>query len=155
MTDEEIFDVAILGAGPCGLAVASRLCEHTPSALFTDDEHQRFHWIRKHGSKVSIKERKNGKEHRSKQSGGPRRLSTVVLDATADEWMMRWNTLFKTFDIQHLRSPMFWHVDPADRDALLSYTHDRGSKGDLIEIAGCVGKEVSKHHKKKRINGKR
>ena len=32
-----IYDVIIVGAGPCGLAVAARLRERTPSALFTDD----------------------------------------------------------------------------------------------------------------------
>ena len=55
-----VHDVVIVGAGPCGLAVAARLCEHTPSAIFTDEEHQRYHWIRKHGARMSIKNRKNG-----------------------------------------------------------------------------------------------
>jgi hypothetical protein len=44
----------------------------------------------------------------------------AVLDADHDGWMGRWNRLFKTFGITHLRSPMFWHVDPNDRDSLLS-----------------------------------
>jgi ribulose 1,5-bisphosphate synthetase/thiazole synthase len=38
-----INDVLIVGAGPCGLAVAARMREATPSALFTDVEHQRYH----------------------------------------------------------------------------------------------------------------
>jgi cation diffusion facilitator CzcD-associated flavoprotein CzcO len=37
----DIQDVLIIGGGPCGLAVAARLHESTPSALFTDSEHQR------------------------------------------------------------------------------------------------------------------
>jgi 2-polyprenyl-6-methoxyphenol hydroxylase-like FAD-dependent oxidoreductase len=43
--DFHIHDILIIGAGPCGLAVAARLHEHTSSALFTDTEHQRFHWL--------------------------------------------------------------------------------------------------------------
>lgn len=44
-----IRDVIIIGARPCGLALAAHLCEHTPSALFADEEHARYHWIRKQG----------------------------------------------------------------------------------------------------------
>lgn len=150
--ESTVYDVAIIGAGPAGLAVAARLCEHTPSALFTDDEHQRYHWIKKRGQQMSIKDPKTGRVKPA--SACPAKYSTLVLDATADTWMGRWNTLFKTFEISHLRSPMFFHVDPGDRDALLAYSHEQGSDKDLVEIAGCVGKEVSKHQKKQRQAGK-
>ena len=45
---ETIADVLVIGAGPCGLAVAARLCEPVPSALYSDAEHARFHWLKKH-----------------------------------------------------------------------------------------------------------
>jgi hypothetical protein len=146
--------VAIIGAGPAGLAVAARLCEHTPSAIFTDDEHQRYHWIKKRGRQMSLKDPKSGKVKPASPSCPSTKYSTLVLDATGDTWMSRWNNLFKTFEISHLRSPMFFHVDPGDRDALLAYSHERGGKNDLVEIPGCVGKEVSKHQKKQRQGGK-
>lgn len=41
-----IHDVLIVGAGPCGLALAARLRENTPTSLFTESEHQRFHWMK-------------------------------------------------------------------------------------------------------------
>lgn len=155
MANDIVYDVICIGAGPCGLAVAARLCEHTPSALFTDDEHQRFHWIKKHGNTVGTRSRKNGKLSPAKGVYGQREINTLVLDATADKWLQRWNTLFKTFEIKHLRSPMFFHVDPADRDSLLQQAHKSGKPEDLVEISGCVGREVSKHHRKKRVKGKR
>jgi hypothetical protein len=80
--------------------------------------------------------------------------STLVLDATTDGWLGRWRKLFGTFEISHLRSPMFFHVDPADRDGLLAYTHDNSKDGELVEIAGCVGREQSKHQRKQKLSGK-
>lgn len=68
--------------------------------------------------------------------------------------MERWNRAFKTLEIQQLRSPMFFHVDPSDRDGMLAYTQETGRDCDLWEIPGCVGKELSKHKKKKKLRSK-
>ncbi|OHE91982.1 FAD binding domain-containing protein [Colletotrichum orchidophilum] len=154
MTEAFIHDVLIIGAGPCGLAVASRLCEHSPSALFTDEEHQRYHWIRKYGRRMPLKNRRNGNIIEKRTPVRSQRYSTLVLDATGDEWMNRWNRLFKTFDITHLRSPMFFHVDPSDRDALLARAHERNQENELQELRACVGKEISKHLRKARLKSR-
>jgi hypothetical protein len=186
----EIHDVIIVGAGPCGLAVAARIQEQTPSAVFTDEEHQRYHWIQKHTGKMNLvqagRSKKNGvraeKWNRGQRTcpckddtsiGSDRRGSTestssvpslssdsstssaasiltLVLDGTGDQWMQRWNNAFRTLEIKQLRSPMFFHVDPGDRDGMLAYTQEVGREDDLWEISGCVGKEMSKHKKKKR-----
>lgn len=45
---------------------------------------------------------------------------------------------------------MFFHPDPGDRDALLAFAHENERTAELEEIAGCVGKELSKHKQKKR-----
>jgi hypothetical protein len=145
-----VHDVLIVGAGPCGLAVASRLYESCPSALFTDEEHRRFHWIRSHGHRMSIKERKSKKVCPARHAAGdPIRPSMLVLDETSSKWMAKWNHLFKKYDISHLRSPMFWHVDPLDRDALLAWAHFEGREAELRELKGAVGKELSKHARQK------
>ncbi|RFU81902.1 fad binding domain-containing [Trichoderma arundinaceum] len=147
---QEIYDVIIIGAGPCGLSTASRLREHTPAALFTDEEHRRYHWIGKYGKQVSLKHVRSGKISQARRSTTSRpEYKMLVLDATDDKWLGRWNHLFKTYDISHLRSPMLWHVDPLDRDALLAHAYAHQREDELVEIRNCVGKEISKHTIKK------
>ncbi|UKZ51109.1 hypothetical protein TrVGV298_004865 [Trichoderma virens] len=149
---DEVYDVIIVGAGPCGLSTASRLREHTPAALFTDEEHRRFHWIGKYGKHVNLKHVKSGKI--SQTSSSRPEYKMLVLDATDNKWLGRWNHLFKMYDISHLRSPMLWHVDPLDRDALLAHAYAHQREDELVEIRNCVGKEISKHGSKKMAKGR-
>lgn len=152
---DEIFDIIIIGAGPCGLATAARLREPTPAALFTDEEHRRYHWIGKHGANVSLKHVRSGKiDIKTTKRGHGRNYKMLVLDADEDKWLGRWKRLFATYGITHLRSPMLWHVDPLDRDSLIGHAWETDKEKELIEIKNCVGKEISKHAKKKKMAGK-
>ncbi|RMD42188.1 hypothetical protein DV735_g2954, partial [Chaetothyriales sp. CBS 134920] len=151
------YDVAIIGAGPCGLAVTARLCEPTPSALFSDAEHNRY-WRRfSHRKNTLESELKSKKGGRSRTLSGDDSAvvdmappSVVVLDNSSTEWMAAWKSRFQNLQISHLRSPLFFHPDPRDRDALLGFAHHKERTAELNEIRNVVGKEVSKHSMKKK-----
>lgn len=146
-----LYDVVIIGAGPCGLAVAARLRESTPAALFTDDEHERY-WKRFNISESIETEKKNARRGRGRSnssSSAQCKRSCVVLDASAREWMAAWRTKFRNLQIDHLRSPLFFHPDPRDRDGLLAFAHFTDRSDELEEIHHVVGKEISKHRVKK------
>jgi hypothetical protein len=155
----KVHDIAIIGAGPCALAVAARMRETTPSALFTDVEHQRYHWIKRHKHRAKIvptKGRATNKiliEDKSEKRCGPicepPKFSMAVYDSSGPDWMAKWKGFFCAYDIKTLRSPLFFHVDPRDRDGLKAYAYAKGREKEMIELKGVVGKEVSKHQLKK------
>ncbi|ERT01139.1 uncharacterized protein SPSK_07301 [Sporothrix schenckii 1099-18] len=156
ITEDDIYDVIIVGGGPAGLAIAARLREDTPAAIFTDEEHRRYTWLRKYGKRVSVRHVKTNKDiPRGPGSSSPP-MKMAVLDASSDAWLGRWNRLFGAYGIAFLRSPLLWHVDPLDRDSLLARAHEQGTPDrDLFDIGACVGKEISKHLKKKRTQHRR
>ncbi|OBT49459.1 hypothetical protein VE00_00341 [Pseudogymnoascus sp. WSF 3629] len=157
----EVLDIAIIGAGPCALAVAARMRETTPSALFTDAEHQRYHWIKRHKHRVKIvptKGRATNKilvEDKSEKPCGPickpPNYLMAVYDSSGSDWMTKWACLFRAYNIKTLRSPLFFHVDPRDRDGLKAYAYAKGREKEMIELKGVVGKEISKHLMKKKL----
>ncbi|KAE9971540.1 hypothetical protein BLS_004405 [Venturia inaequalis] len=152
--DPIIHDVLIVGTGPSGLAVAARLKEPLPSAIFTDEEHSRYHWIKKHTGKLAVKNWRNGVVTQAKPKAKKAGPSVLVIDKEGSGgWMAAWNRRFRLLEIEQLRSPMFFHIDPLDRDALVSYASENGRQNELLEIENCVGKERSKHSKKKRMKG--
>lgn len=160
----EVLDIAIIGAGPCALAVAARMREATPSALFTDAEHQRYHWIKRHKHNAKIvptKGRATKKiliEDKLEKPCGtickPPRFSMAVYDSSGSDWMTKWSCLFHAYNIKTLRSPLFFHVDPRDRDGLKAYAYAKGREKEMVKLKGVVGKEISKHLLKKRMKRK-
>ncbi|KAL9588277.1 MAG: hypothetical protein Q9203_002911 [Teloschistes exilis] len=158
-----VYDVLIIGAGPAGLAVAARLREPTPSSVFTDAEHDRYQWIKKYSGRMNLLPRQRDAQ-RSKCSStccrnlrdnatncDEEEMNIKVLDSSGSKWLASWKNNFAALGISHLRSPMFFHPCPRDRDGLLAFTHETGRCGDCVEIANCVGKSMSKHRRKRKV----
>lgn len=161
----QLHDVLIVGAGPCGLAVAARLRESTPSALFADFEHQRYHWLRRHSSRQRPLPTKGRANNLTIADGKDTRLVKAhcvksyaynirVLDATSNRWLGKWDAAFETLAIPTLRSPLFFHPSPADRDGLKEFAQVHDRLDELDELKNICGKEMSKHQKKKAMKRK-
>lgn len=157
---DSFFETIIVGGGTCGLAVAARLCEDYPGSIYTEDEHQRFHWLKQRGHRVNLinhnvssrnkfKPPKQGLEYKLKKKFAPEEL--LVLDAVAPRFMGQWDNQFASCQIPYLRLPMFFHPDPVNVDGMISFAHLNRREGpkDLMEINNVVGKEYSKHQLKK------
>lgn len=129
-------EVIVIGGGTCGLAVCARLCEQFPSLLYSDLEHQRFHWLRQRGGRT--------KSNPSKLN--PHNI--LVLDEAGDRFCCQWDNQFASCQIPHLRSPMFFHCDPSSIDGLYSFAFLNHREQELKEIKNVVGKEYSKHQAK-------
>ena len=78
------------------------------------------------------------------------RFDIKVVDSSGSDWMKSWTMNFTALGISHLRSPMFFHPCPRDRDGLLAFARETGRSDDCVEIANCVGKSMSKHRRKKK-----
>ncbi len=126
--------------------------------LVTESEHQKFHFMKANTSRNNNKPiRTSRRAHTSADrfvaghSVSNHELDIAVLDANGDQWMSAWDERFERLGISHLRSPMFFHPDPRDRDGLLEFTVSEGRQDELKEIQGVVGKELSKHQRKKKL----
>lgn len=149
-------EVIVVGGGTCGLSVCARLCERCPASIFTEDEHQRVHWLHNRGAKVDLIKRRLSNTKYGMLKKPDRYVQKnfaasdlLVLDAFSDKFMAQWDSQFEAFRIPFLRSPMFFHLDPQNVDGLVSYSHMNGREKDLKEIKNVVGKEYSKHQLKK------
>lgn len=144
----------MVGGGTCGLAVVARLCEKCPGSIFTEDEHQRFHWLKSRGNKVNLIHQNNGRSKQRYQAPQTMKPEDIlVIDQVSDNFLGQWDNQFRMCQIPFLRSPMFFHCDPVNIDGLYSYAHlnKRETTKDLKEIQHVVGKENSKHQLKKLV----
>ena len=79
-------------------------------------------------------------------------LDIKVLDSSGCDWLHSWKGNFAALGISHLRSPMFFHPCPRDRDGLLAFARETDRCDECVEIANCVGKSMSKHRRKRKMS---
>jgi hypothetical protein len=136
------YDLVVIGAGPHALALVTRLLERWPSSVISETEHSRLHHIH------------SGKSHRGTDSVTPLVLNglnkrILVIDKYG-EWMAKWDKSFRAYDIEYLRSPLFFHIDPAHPEALRAYAQKYNRSSELHDITYIVD-----NCKNSRRNGKR
>ncbi|GAA5987628.1 hypothetical protein JCM11641_001172 [Rhodosporidiobolus odoratus] len=164
LDEADFVPLIVVGAGPHGLALAARLSEPRPAALYTDLEHARLSWLQRENASGSGTSKKT-KRATVKGHWNARKLvqpdsvtlapaetarpSIAVLDSTSDGWLGRWRGFFQGLGIKHLRSPMLFHPSPADADALVAYARRMGKEDELEPVKGVVGREYSKYQRKK------
>lgn len=76
------------------------------------------------------------------------RIKILVIDRLGEGFLGLWRRNFRALGISHLRSPMFFHPDASDFDALIAYANQHGQAGegtpdqviDLIEQRISAGK---------------
>ncbi|EJD49724.1 hypothetical protein AURDEDRAFT_47977, partial [Auricularia subglabra TFB-10046 SS5] len=151
-------DLIIVGGGPAALALVTRLIEDAPASLYTDQEHAMLVWLQNRpGSSPALRIKGKNKTmgHKAALAANARDFRILVVDRIGQGWLGAWDRNFKELHITHLRSPMFFHPCPADLDALLGYASAHGKPEDLSEIPEVVGREQSKHQRKRQRAGKR
>jgi hypothetical protein len=116
---EKIFDVAIIGAGPHGLAVLSAL--QNPHSDLNDE---RLRWIQKY------------RQHQAHRS-----LKVCVIDPEGS-WLSAWQRQFSLLGITTLRSPALAHPDAFSLHSLLEFACRSGRLQELtalnLEDGSCL-----------------
>jgi hypothetical protein len=136
-TPEEHYDLVVIGAGPHALALVARLLEHAPASLISENEHSRL-------AKLHSKGQKGFTSPFLDIETAKKRI--LVIDSYG-KWMGRWDRNFEAYDIQYLRSPLFFHMDPSDPNALKSFAHRNNKSHELHDITKIVDTKAKRSRK--------
>jgi hypothetical protein len=123
-------DIAIIGSGPCALALISRLA--APSDAIDTSADFLWGFDSETESLQSTIRRlsalKSTKHDKSLNNESHLHGRVKVFEKTG-AWMGSWDGLFEALNIQHLRSPHVAHPSPTHTHALLA--HSKSMKGDV------------------------
>eukprot|EP00466_Bigelowiella_natans_P007003 jgi/Bigna1/130171/aug1.10_g4879 len=101
LDESKVYEVAIVGAGPCSLACASALLESTVQSSLQYDH--------------------TAKNRKGKLKSPLRKEDICIIDASGESWMARWKSQFTMLKVPRLRSIMTHHPDSFSEDSLIEY----------------------------------
>lgn len=113
---ERFADLIIVGSGPAALALAVRLSESAPAALYTDAEHARLAWLRQRSPGGCRIRKRQPRLVNKAAPPTPDRGTIIALNDSSDRWLDRWRTGFDQLGIASLRSPLHFHPGADDVD---------------------------------------
>jgi L-lysine 6-monooxygenase (NADPH-requiring) len=116
-------DIAIIGSGPSAVCLLNRLEQRHPS-WFPDSK------------------RNLGKKP-------PAFVPSIKVFDSTGSWMGKWDYLFKSLEIDHLRSPATFHVQSTEGDGLLEYALQHGRLNELTEIPNILDAREKKSRNSK------
>ncbi|KAI8899083.1 hypothetical protein BC833DRAFT_587100 [Globomyces pollinis-pini] len=140
---EDILDLVIVGAGPHALSLVCRLLEKSPFDVLSDADHQRLHHIGKSGGQFAPPFYPCCPTLDLNSC----RKRMLVIDG-AGGWMEKWNNSFHAYNIKHLRSPIYFHPDPLDPNALLAFAETQERTCELQDITSVVDGDKKAKRKK-------
>ena len=155
LSKKQYLDIVVIGSGPAALTFVTRILEDRPAAIYLEDERKYLHWLKRQTqSAPTLQTRKPGRSSdrvikglNSKTKGRTRtqKLSILILDKLGDGWLGQWHRNFSALEIPYLRSPMFFHPDPADLDGLLEYAVQTGhaKSGPFTYLSETMGRKPS------------
>ncbi|GMI07116.1 hypothetical protein TrVE_jg4737 [Triparma verrucosa] len=118
-SDDETYDICIVGGGPGGLATLSAAIEP-----YSKDKMGRDNVKNAYASGLATK----------------RTAPKVCVVDPGDTWMHTWHERFKALQIKWLRSPMGAHPDAFDVNSLLAYATSTGRAHDMFDSGVDVKK---------------
>ncbi|KAI8917994.1 hypothetical protein BC831DRAFT_484140 [Entophlyctis helioformis] len=128
--DVETFDLVIVGAGPCSLAILNQLAYRHPA------------WFSPCPSSDATSDA---------PVCGMRQPRIAVIDKDG-EWLSNWDRLFTGLGIESLRSPAVFHADMADPDSLLHYATERARGNEMQPLGDMMTANMKRGRK---IDGQR
>lgn len=105
--DDDFHDVLVVGAGPNGLALVSRLRERHPPSIYTDLEQARIRWL---GGKLHTKVKGQRRKLVGRESSrAPETTPKIcVFDASGSDWMQTWRNVSISGHIPCCSSEHHW-----------------------------------------------
>lgn len=143
---EDALDLVVVGAGPHALSLICHILESSPFDILSDSDHSRLHHLNKNANNHPLYSCCPSLDINACR----KRIQVIDGEGT---WMQKWNNSFHAYEIKHLRSPIFFHPDPFDPNALRSFAETENRLCELHDITHIVDECKKCNKKGKKGNG--